>query len=316
MAKDLKFQGAIILFGTVIVFFSIIFLIRVFFFGKKEGFEDIQKDPKNLKCPADNIMVAQSTGKTTNAVNISMACYPEGLVNVDPLFMKDNFYTRVQGTDKSIITFYSGKNGTGDMVARFPDLKGVKWPVGENIQKFDNLKFQSIRVQLNPDDPKGSNPINPAPPSTSDTNTCNLSPAAKAAADAADAATAAAANAAAIAVGVDPDAPADPYKSATPSVFSVTCPSGDPIVAFGATKPPSLDSQLGRFGGAGVKSHKKRMADWSTDDDDDDLDGADPDNECQMADSQPADVDSECSIKPSRRSSGRNKYQFDPETDY
>ena len=143
-----------------------------------------------------------------------------------------------------------------------------------------------------------------------------LSPAAKAAADAADAAAEAAADAAAKAVGVTPGVK-DPYVSATPSVFSVTCPSGDPIVAFGATKPPSLDSQLGKFGGPGVKRRVYKKADFSEEDaEDEGLEGADPDNECHTADSQPADVESSCSIKPVRTPCGKNGYAFDPETEY
>ena len=212
MATDLKFQGAMMIFGSVVSFFIFIYLLRVFFL-KKEMFED---------------------------------------------------------------------------------LKGI------------NNKVESSK---------------PAADTTADkAASCNskpLSPAAQAAADAADAAAEAAADAAAKAVGVTPGVK-DPYVSATPSVFSVTCPSGDPIVAFGATKPPSLDSQLGKFGGPGVKRRVYKKADFSEEDDkeDDELEGADPDNECQTADSQPADVESSCLLKPVRPSCGRNKYTFDPETEY
>jgi hypothetical protein len=210
MAADLKFQGAMMIFGSVICFFIFIYLLRLFFV-KREMFEDL----KNKTDKAESSKPAVDT--------------------------------------------------TADKAA-----------------------------------------------------SCNskpLSPAAQAAADAADAATNQAADAAAKAVGVTPGVK-DPYVSATPSVFSVTCPSGDPIVAFGATKPPSLDSQLGKFGGPGVKRRVYKKADFSEEDaEDEDLEGADPKNECHTADSQPADVDSSCSIKPVVPC-GRNGYTFDPETEY
>jgi hypothetical protein len=300
MAKDLKFQGAMILFGTVICFFSFIFLLRMYFVNT-EGFEVIQKNSENPKCPANNVMVIQSISEKKNNV----ACYPDGLVNVDKVFMNDNQYIRVMAPKGSLVTLFAGINGTGTTVAKISD--------SNNPAKITNPKFKSIRVQLNPSKEKGSNPLNPKPAGS---ESCKLSPAAKAAADAADAATAAAANAAAKAIGVDPDAK-DPYVSATPSVFSVTCPSGEPIVAFGATKPPSLDSQLGKFGGAGVKKRINRKVDFSLNDEyDDELVGADHRSECQTADSQPADVDTSCSLKPARSSCARNKYAFDPETEY
>lgn len=300
MGKDLRFEGAIILFGTVICFFTFIFLLRMYFV--KEGFEVVQKNSDNPKCPANNVMVIQSISETTNNV----ACYPDGLVNVDKVFMDDNQYVRVMAPKGSLVTLFAGINGTGATVGKISD--------SNNPAKITNAKFMSIRLQLNPDKEKGSNPLNPKPAGS---DSCKpLSPAAKAAADAADAATAAAASAAAKAIGINPDAK-DPYVSATPSVFSVTCPSGEPIVAFGATKPPSLDSQLGKFGGPGVKRNMNRKVDFSMEEDDeDDLVGADPDNECQTADSQPADVDSSCSLKPARSSCGRNGYTFDPETEY
>ena len=87
-------------------------------------------------------------------------------------------------------------------------------------------------------------------------------------------------------------------------------------MAFGATKPPSLDSQLGKFGGPGVKKRINRKVDFSMDQEDEDLVGADHRNECQTAESQPADVDTSCSLKPVRSSCARNSYAFDPETEY
>lgn len=300
MAKDLKFQGAMILFGTVISFFTFIFLLRMYFV-KKEGFESIQKNSENPKCPANNAMVIQSISEKKNNV----ACYPDGLVNVDKVFMEENQYVRVMAPKGSLVTLFAGINGTGATVGKIGD--------SNSPAKITNAKFKSIRLQLNPNEKKGSNPLNPKPAAS---ESCKpLSPAAKAAANAADAATAAAANAAAKAIGVDPNAK-DPYVSATPSVFSVTCPSGEPIVAFGATKPPSLDSQLGKFGGPGVKKRINRKVDFSTDQEDEDLVGADHRSECQTADSQPADVDTSCSLKPARSSCARNSYTFDPETEY
>jgi hypothetical protein len=281
MAKDLKFQGAMILFGTVICFFVFIFVLRIYFLN--EGFEVIQKNTENPKCPASHVMVIQSISEKKNNV----ACYPDGLVNVDKVFMDVNEYVRIMAPKGSLVTLFAGINGTGATVGKISDLN--------NPAKINNAKFKSIRVELKPEK-KPSDSCKP------------LSPAAKAAADAADAATAAAANAAAKAVGVDPK---NLNVSGKSSVFSVSCPSGEPTVAFGSTKPISLDSQLGKFGGAGVK----RKVDFSMKDDRD-LVGADYRNECNTADSQPAEVDSACSLKPVRSSCGTNGYAFDPETEY
>jgi len=316
MAADLKFQGAMMIFGSVICFFIFIYMLRLFFM-KKEGFEDIKKNIRrgevelDTTCPANRVTVIQNVGNKSD-IKMNIACYPDGLTNVDPIFMNESTDLIIIAPSKStIITLYSDVNGAGtstkvnlDFVRKI-GISGKVEKISGKVQGA-STKFKSIRVVMDVNNPKPQD----------NSGSCNskpLSPAAQAAADAADAATAAAADAAATAVGVTPGVK-DPYVSATPSVFSVTCPSGDPIVAFGATKPPSLDSQLGKFGGPGVKRRVYKKSDFGNDKEDD-LEGADPKNECHTADSQPADVDSSCSIKPVVPC-GRNGYTFDPETEY
>jgi hypothetical protein len=307
------------IFGSVICFFIFIYMLRLFFV-KKEGFEDIKKNI-GLKgvdvdkiCPANRVTVVQTIGNEPDTKR-NVACYSDGLVNVDPIFMNEAEDMMIIAPSKSsVITLYSDVNGAGTSTkvnlefVRGDQITGKVTGFGGKVQGA-STKFRSIRVVMD---------VNKKNESKDDSGSCNskpLSPAAQAAADAADAATAAAADAAATAVGVTPGVK-DPYVSATPSVFSVTCPSGDPIVAFGATKPPSLDSQLGKFGGPGVKRRVYKKADFSEEDaEDEGLEGADPKNECHTADSQPADVDSSCSIKPAVPC-GRNGYTFDPETEY
>jgi hypothetical protein len=308
----LKFHTAMAIFASVICFFVFIYLLRLFFV-KGEGFEDIKKNVKegdiNSACPANTVTVMQILGKDNN-----LACYPEGLTNVDRLFMNNNQMVYVLAkSDKTAVTLYSDIDGKGDKTVATFFKQQLDRDYVRYIFTSPKFKFKSIRVILDVNNPKQQ------PESKGDSGSCNskpLSPAAQAAADAADAAAAAAADAAAKAVGVTPGVK-DPYVSATPSVFSVTCPSGDPIVAFGATKPPSLDSQLGKFGGPGVKRRVYKKTDFSDEDDEDkdDLEGADPKNECHTADSQPADVESSCVLKPVVPC-GRNRYTFDPETEY
>ena len=306
------------IFGSVICFFVFIYLVCLFFV-KKEGFEDIKKNiglrgvNVDTICPANRVTVVQTVGNEPD-IKRNVACYPDGLTNVDPMFMNEAVDMIIIAPSKSsVVTLYSDVNATGTSTKVNLEFVRGDQITGKVLGMFGKVqgastKFKSIRVVMDVNNPKPQD----------NTGSCNskpLSPAAQAAADAADAAAEAAADAAAKAVGVTPGVK-DPYVSATPSVFSVTCPSGDPIVAFGATKPPSLDSQLGKFGGPGVKRRVYKKADFSEEEEAGDLEGADPDNECHTADSQPADVESSCLLKPVQPSCGRNKYTFDPETEY